>query len=1554
MATVTDPEATLKKGNYIYFRSKKHGGYFRVVIDDYPIKIVDLQDRKDMNLLMVREDEVYDNQFNYVVMRRLIDLTAASDDTTTTGSSSRASAIDEESGLDLSFNETIKNTPPRVVLVDKDGEEEEQGSDQQNQGNTNTNVNTESRTANTSKEEITNTNGNENENENQDEHQKDDNDMDVSSKGGSPSHGTNLEDTSGDQQDTTSRTDLEKPTNVENQQQTEEPTGTQTDVDTRTETKDDDIDIDDPELDKLQLGYDKFIQMKMLERKRLYLIASAVQQVAPEEGAQDDNNNKKKVPMDQKEREIEEQIKALEPTDPTRQKFSEMQTNFALMRQGGVHETKQFLDENPIIIRDENGICRLYRVCTTNKISYDMIEEMIQTRKYQEKEGHIQLWSMQTTLPSGKIRRSKLIAVQFSRLAELKYKQWIGVSTQAEDNELIIVEQQEVNRKKSIERQRVLKQQMKEFEHRKLKLKKKSLKLTQQLKKKSKTVRFEDQLNQDNDNDNDDDILGSEFGGMITAGSSIPGIVSSKPSNIRSRNLNPNDSNKSTTTTPQVHGLSMFTGKTIVSPSGTQTQTAQTGSVQTGQLGLMSSRFVTSMQQNRSSIGLGTTFMSQEQLLKQHQNIQSGGASILTGTGTTSLARTSTPTDARTKQGTKKTGTKRTQTQAGLQQQQQQPLSQTELTAPPKKRQRQGGVGVQQSQIPSQDEVQSLQLFGQQMGLSPISVKSSVSGTSTLQDLYGKLTDTQRADEKRNQDEYQRLRMLNEKARAEEEIKCWNQMLKINEEKVKKGQQPTPTDEIQRIIAQTLDRRLPRPQPPIIPTDHVTQTRDRQDQVTVVTTGQDHPHDDDHDHDDDDDDDRKDDRNKDNNDRGRPGRGNGRPPPGGPTPPGGGGGGGGGDPGRGNGDGRGNRDDDRDRGRDPRLDGISLDGSDAHHPIINKLLSMLDRRDEQLNQLLNRQNRGTQSKQTEYDKQIEKMKAQQDLNYNVKPFSGDNKNKGKSQQEFVRWFYNTIKYVEKCRIQQKYEPFFVKIIGEKGLTGSAKKSYNKQVFQNGEFQRLDDLLIFLFKLYPLEDVVKYYFHAVFNVQLPKQPLEIILTPLTNAIDVYKLIWQYTEEPIQRNYTIDPRKYSKLAIAKLSNRLIERLKNHCKIKNETLPATLELLQAKLNLFALEDRQFNYEIMNPYDTPISKGPVLDIGKQVNATQSHYGGYGNKTKKNGRNGNGKSNGNGKPGKKNGSKNGKGGKNSNKKGDKYNPRKRNDWKNKDKNRNKDSKKRDSFTTRTRKQNRKQSGSKRGQPYHPRKNPDIPNHATVSSKTDFFFFNGICYRCSDPGHRSIHCTNSKFNREVREGCKQRYYSIRNTAMNINTMTNGSINSGYNGYNHSQFSNMNNYQLNQMQQRPVMSQPMIPFQNMQQMQYIQQQPQMMQNNISPNNNNNSNMSVNNNNNSQPLNGLNGNMMNQVNSSGMNQSYSSRRSMINMVQAGSKSTDNVDTNGTNVSVMSKGQGDPLIDHAQRNLQAASCYNPTSRQVFIDNNSVSINNDSYTNSASNNNNNTSNNQ
>ena len=1153
------------------------------------------------------------------------------------------------------------------------------------------------------------------------------------------------------------------------------------------------------------------------------------------------------------------------------------------IKRGHEMASKEWLWENPLFYQG-----KLYRANLSDMYTYNQILALIANDSVVTKDKGRQLWTLS---PDDSKDVLILIGIRYTTLQTLSYRSFIGdLHAQRERDKLARLQKEKIHKQKKRESKSQLRSILKDGRSR---IEKGARDLSQH-------VTFQDQMNEQQEQ-----AMGLNVDSLLNR--MQPTMDSTITDQVHASKLG--QSRYSTGTQPEVIGTSIITGETLEPQSNlTNLQLLQQqneNQMQNQDTEMMSSIHVTGLKENRQA-QMNISFLGQQDLYQSHlKNVSSRTSTTTSRTGTTSTAvttnkasptttpQTTTPTSTATTTG------KRTQTQTRL----------TKDGVPPRKRRRAdigtNGDDTTHRREEKEDELDLIE------GLSPISNRSAKSMHSATDTLELLLYSFDKGNQTEQQNAKQQMSSLRDKLFKDFQKQQQQYLQRIDDmiaqrESATRGRTTTrhPTQTTTTTTGPTLPpvTQLTRPKPTVT-------GEDTDVQITTMGSGG-SPSD------------------KGSSDKdGSKGSGTpfGAPPrfPGGPGQPGkpgkpGGGGNGNGNGNGGNGNGNGN-------GNGSKSGSI---GSDAHHPIINNLINIVSQQQQQIGQVidtLNKSSGNTTRKFTnEYDKHFDKMKAQKDLDYTVKPFSGEGQSKAVIQQNFVFWLYSTIKHVEQCRVKKKHEPFFVEKIAQKGLIRKAKQLYNNHVFRSGKFKTFDELIYFLFTYFPLEDVIKYYFAAVHKVTLNhRSAYETMLQPYIHAFGIYKMVAGYTAKPIMASYMIGDSKVAIVAFKKLPSKLQERIKNHCDIRGEILPSTLELLQAKLNIFAAQDRDLQYNSHNPYSgTSNPQSANIDIGKQVNLTQSQKNGKkngknrGNKTKKPGKGGNKK------PGKNGNKKNGK----------KFGKKKNGNGKDKrGKNGNK------SFKTKNKPQGKK---SKTGLPFHPITNPTIPSYASDLSKVDFFYFNGICYKCTEPGHRSRHCDDKLMTGMIKKECKNRFNNNKNTRNQYQSVS--AMQQMPMQYQPSQFGNIpqmnpGNFNVNSITNSQQNMQMNHNLNNLNNIRSNMNSNSNLNNSVNTFNSNvgsmNANMASNNNGmnlsqNVNALQGISGNSVNQVNSSV--RSTSNLQRLVNTVQTGSKSAESVSIQDSNRAATvdpNEVRNTAPVDHAQRNLQDSHYFNPTQRQVYI---------------------------
>ena len=787
------------------------------------------------------------------------------------------------------------------------------------------------------------------------------------------------------------------------------------------------------------------------------------------------------------------------------------ETSWQMIAQGGVQLPKGWDYENIIVLSDPSKPSQpsFYMLpLMTDNLSFDMIHGLTSNGNIRINSETGIVTSVPYTNNTGQQVPPQLLGRRLNVMEELEYKERIGVINQLERRMLescrtdLEVQRDSNNRLKQLQEQVKQLRQIKTGSTRQVHF---DLEQQPPLRKVGTGAR-----------DRDGRYLASQ----------IHDPQAQPADEARKHKLRGSLLGSTLSTTPQVYGSSLVTGQTLIPNKNLLNLSQTTGTTHSGSSKLMTSIHVSSMK-NLATTGLGSSFMGQEQLLKRHQ--QSLSTSTLSTTKPPQTTTTSSLVPQSKSKQTKETiskiiGKSRSSDVADL----------SDQHAPPQKKQRRLG------------------LIGTTHGRGKSMLDSTIDGLSPIKSKLHDTIDLSTASTARLFDEADNL------ARPMSSLDLsmvFNQLAKD----LGIGGQKQVTD----IIDNLNYIRTTRNQSPILypqeidsnksraastPLGTATQVRGRggkSGKDTPVTTrgaqrqsqrkasqtqtrmrrragvtmgsrtGRGDPGDDGDDDDSDDgsDKDRRDDRPPDRRERKQ------------------------------------SQPDKSPSGSDGSGQG---GGGGIHHNIINGLINLATHQATQLDRLLVN-NGSIPGKLSEYGKQIEKMKANKDLNYTVRPFSGEAKTDDELRQNFVSWLFYTIKHVEQCRIEKQHEQFFVEMIAQKGLSKKAKTFYRDHVLRHGYFQTFDSFIQFLFTLYPLDDVIRFYFSSIHNLKLDfRQPLELMLAPFIKAIEIYEMVKRYTPTEIAEVYSTPENKYALIGFNKLPQKLQQRIKQHCQIRGETIP------------------------------------------------------------------------------------------------------------------------------------------------------------------------------------------------------------------------------------------------------------------------------------------------------------------------------------------------------------------------------------------------------------------
>ena len=409
-----------------------------------------------------------------------------------------------------------------------------------------------------------------------------------------------------------------------------------------------------------------------------------------------------------------------------------------------------------------------------------------------------------------------------------------------------------------------------------------------------------------------------------------------------------------------------------------------------------------------------------------------------------------------------------------------------------------------------------------------------------------------------------------------------------------------------------------------------------------------------------------------------------------------------------------------------------------------------------MSQLFNNTNAPTTNvtpRQTEYEKQVERIQAQRNLTYEGASFSGQGDDATR-RINFVVWLQGILKFADESKLRDTHEEILVKLI-EKSLTNTAKKRYDSRIATNGQFNNFDTFLNWMFGLYPLEDTLRYFYEACSKCELDwKAKAHDLLTPYKRVAEYYDQVKGYSAPQIQAMYDLTSTQHALRAFSKLSKGLQNKITNRCNIAGTGLPITLQALEDMIvEIYAVEyDLKLN--TMNPYRTTnLSKtnqnkllGKQINIAQSVNATQQSNPNRSGKNQRKTR-GKGKGNKSGKPyrgrryqgkGFRGGGNRGKGDRGGKSKGGRgksrgrgrgYRGRGNRGGRGGSRGRGRDR----SFSTRSKRSTSYSDSKSRSGAYHPKFNPTLRKGASKDERYNFYFFSQACNECGYKGHRKMH-----------------------------------------------------------------------------------------------------------------------------------------------------------------------------------------------------------------------------
>ena len=249
-------------------------------------------------------------------------------------------------------------------------------------------------------------------------------------------------------------------------------------------------------------------------------------------------------------------------------------------------------------------------------------------------------------------------------------------------------------------------------------------------------------------------------------------------------------------------------------------------------------------------------------------------------------------------------------------------------------------------------------------------------------------------------------------------------------------------------------------------------------------------------------------------------------------------------------------------------------------------------------------NKKNDKKLPEYEKQLQRLEVEQNMNYKGIVFNGDENDDMQTQEALITWIFDCLTFINDSKLKDKPKDhrLLLTIMCESSMQGQALTKYHDYVKLRGKFDSIRDWLEWVQSEWSITDVIKLYFKLFHTMKMKSNTkIERVLDDYMSVKRMYELVWEYTSEHHRRRYDMTEQDHADCMINILPGPMKSQVLYQAEladIKIDSIEKVEKLLRmVKMKVVREKERE-----ANPYDNDNKMISKRRFGKSVNMAQSY----------------------------------------------------------------------------------------------------------------------------------------------------------------------------------------------------------------------------------------------------------------------------------------------------------------------------------------------------------------